>query len=818
MVQITKMKIIKFLRRSLRYVAYALGVYIVVVAIIVWQSGDDEYQDRLHRYVVNDITELNPVPMARVIAPRSVDEIVTAITTSSGPISIGGGRYSMGGQTAIDNGLQLDMRAYNQVVSFRPADREITVQSGMSWRDLQEYIDPHDLSVKIMQTYANFSVGGSLSVNVHGRYIGHGPIISSVKAIQLVLADGSVHRATPEENSHLFYAAIGGYGGIGVISEVTLELVKNEKVARRTTTMPITEYREHFVDNVRDNGKVVFHNADIYPPDYEELRDVSWYVSDEPLTIDDRIIATDDEYFWLPKLINFTNTGSFGKWFRSAIIDPVYYSSDRVVWRNWEASYDVRELGEGDRSETTWVLQEYFIPVDHFDGFVPKMRAIFQEYDVDVVNVSIRHALPDPGSYLAWARDEVYAFVVYHSQGTTNEDKEKVATWTRAMIDAILSENGSYYLPYQPHATTAQFRAAYPDADKYFAVKGDVDPDNRFQNKLWEKYYPTEKSRIREYLDDLEGYKKGEEQTLLTLPEWYLVFNPNEYAEFLEGGKNPSDFPFFSSIDEYWTLYDRVNVLTDGLYPKNSEYQVMLWVIGVSTTAEFVAKGAYENTIGRFTRWTASEDTPEDLLIQEAHRAYGDLIYYEPWYKFPFWDYVGRAWGDTPFFGENFIRKLERKLLLTMEFGFKAVYAKLIGFGAQTAYEASDGLVTMHINASDVDLGGIDPRIRVLRDFGSGDLVVTLPRWGGFTEIVPKLAAAGVEFVEISGNNEIVMTTVEDKTVLVEPDEAKFLFNSTVISPVNKKRSAYLVQIGDLKEALNSLGGKNIELEHVFDF
>ena len=179
MVQITKMKIIKFLRRSLRYVAYALGVYIVVIAIIVWQSGDDEYQDRLHRYVVNDITELNPVPMARVIAPRSVDEIVTAITTSSGPISIGGGRYSMGGQTAIDNGLQLDMRAYNQVVSFRPADREITVQSGMSWRDLQEYIDPHDLSVKIMQTYANFSVGGSLSVNVHGRYIGHGPIISS---------------------------------------------------------------------------------------------------------------------------------------------------------------------------------------------------------------------------------------------------------------------------------------------------------------------------------------------------------------------------------------------------------------------------------------------------------------------------------------------------------------------------------------------------------------------------------------------------------------------------------------------------------------
>ena len=223
-------KIGRILRKSLRYLAYALGIYTLLIAIIVWRSGDDEYRGQLHENVVNDITELNPIPMARIVAPRSIDEIVAAIQTSSGPISIGGGRFSMGGQTAIDNGLQIDMRDYDQVVSFRPEDREITVQSGMSWRELQEYIDPHDLSVKIMQTYANFSVGGSLSVNVHGRYIGHGPVISSVKAIQLVLADGTVTNATPDENQELFYSAIGGYGGIGVITEVTLELAKNEKV------------------------------------------------------------------------------------------------------------------------------------------------------------------------------------------------------------------------------------------------------------------------------------------------------------------------------------------------------------------------------------------------------------------------------------------------------------------------------------------------------------------------------------------------------------------------------------------------------------
>jgi len=804
--------------KTLRFLGILFAGYVVVVVLAVWIAGDGDFEGRLHETVVNDITELNPVPMAEVVTPRSVDDIVAAIQGSNGPISIGGGRFSMGGQTAIDNGLQLDMREFDGIVAFDAAKREIIVQSGISWRELQEYIDPHDLSVKIMQTYANFSVGGSLSVNVHGRYIGHGPIISSVKAVQLVLADGSVMAASREENPELFFAAIGGYGGIGVIAEVTLELAVNEKVGRQTKNMSVTEYGEHFAANIRDNEQVIFHNADLYPPAFEEVRDVSWYVTDDELTIDDRLIATDESYWWLPKLVNFSNSSGFGKWSRRSIMEPLYYAFDRVAWRNWEASYDIRELGEGDRSDKTWVLQEYFIPVENFDSFVPKMRDIFNKHEVDVVNVSIRHALPDPDSYLSWARNEVFAFVVYHSQGTTAADRQRVGVWTREMIDAIVSENGAYYLPYQPHATVDQFRAAYPNADQYFAVKRAVDPDNRFQNKLWEKYYPTKRSEVREYLDSLDGYAKGEEQTFLTVPEWYLVFNPNEYADFLASGNNPSAFPFWKSIDEYWTLYDRVNALSEGLYPENSEYQMMLWVIGVSTTAEFVAKGFYENTIGRLTRWTASEDTPEDLLIQEAHAAYGELIYYEPWYVFPFADYAGRIWSDTPFFGGNFIRKLERKLMFTGEFAFKALYARAIGFGSQATYGPSEGIVTMHVVGDAHSITAIDSRIEVLRDFGDGDLVIRAPRWGGFTEVVPKLAEAGVRFVEINGNDEIVFTTVAPEDSNAAPAHAQLLFNSMVISPLGMKRSVYVVRIEHMAESLTSLAPNGIQLEHIFDF
>ena len=75
-----------------------------------------------------------------------------------------------------------------------------------------------------------------------------------------------------------------------------------------------------------------------------------------------------------------------------------------------------------------------------------------------------------------------------------------------------------------------------------------------------------------------------------------------------------------------------------------------------------------------------------------------------------------------------------------------------------------------------------------------------------------------VRFVEISGNDEIVMTTIEAKDVKAGPAKARFLFNSMVISPVEMKRSVYVVRVKDLSESLNSLVRNGGKLEHVFDF
>src|SRR5204863_336309 len=115
-------------------------------------------------------------------------------------------------------------------------------------------------------------------------------------------------------------------------------------------------------------------------------------------------------------------------------------------------------------------LQEYFVPVDSIMAFMTRMRRVLQAHEVNAVNVSIRHALPDPGTYLAWAPNEVFAYVLYYKQRTDPASRREVWRWTRELIDAAVASGGRYYLPYQPVATPAQVTAAYPRAQALIGV------------------------------------------------------------------------------------------------------------------------------------------------------------------------------------------------------------------------------------------------------------------------------------------------------------------------------------------------------------
>lgn len=438
--------------------------------------------------VIPNITGLYPVLVARVVAPVSTDEVVAALRGWPGKIAVGGGRYSMGGQAAIRGGLHLDMRRMAGLVWIDAGAQVARVQAGMRWRDLQDVLDPLGLAVHTMQSFSNFTVGGSVSVNAHGRYVGNGPVVNSVRALQLVLADGSVVEATRTHNRALLRAAAGGYGAVGVITEVELDLALNTRIERVVDTVALDDYPLFFRRKVLADGGCILHHADLLPPLFDAPVAVSWRASGKPLTETARLVARGQSYALHQDALFVMTELPRGELLRKHLVHPLLLARPAVKWRNHEASLDLAALEPRTRAMSTYVLQEYFIPPRHFAGFARAMAASIRQHGVQVVNVSVRHSPADRVALLPWASEEVFSFVVYVKQRTGDAAQRRIGTWTRHMIDTALAYGGRYYLPYQLHATREQFRRAYPEASQLRALKRQVDPAGRFSNELWEKY------------------------------------------------------------------------------------------------------------------------------------------------------------------------------------------------------------------------------------------------------------------------------------------------------------------------------------------
>jgi FAD/FMN-containing dehydrogenase len=299
-----------------------------------------------------------------------------------------------------------------------------------------------------------------------------------------------VVEASREQRVELFRAAIGGYGAVGVITEIELELASNTKIARDVDYPSLDEYVAFFQTQVQADSKAVMHNADLSPPLFNRPVAVTWRESEAELTLTERLTPRDLRYALEQSMI-FLLTESpqmSAEKVRSKVIEPMRLKGDIVQWRNREASLDVAQLEPASRLISTYVLQEYFIPVRHFLGFVHGMVQILQVHEANVLNVSIRHSPADELALMPWAREEVFSFVFFYKQRVFDGALRDVATWTRALIDLALTHEGRYYLPYQLHATREQFERAYPEVAALRGVKKTWDSRGRFSNLLWDKY------------------------------------------------------------------------------------------------------------------------------------------------------------------------------------------------------------------------------------------------------------------------------------------------------------------------------------------
>jgi len=162
-----------------------------------------------------------------VVRPRTVDEVVDAVAFARRhtdlPLGLRSGGHGISGRSTNDGGLVIDLGALDGIEVLDEESRRVRVGPGARWSQVAAHLAPYGWAIS-SGDHGGVGVGGLATAGGIG-FLGreHGLTIDRLVAAEVVIADGSVVRASAEENPDLFWAVRGAGANVGAVVAFELE-------------------------------------------------------------------------------------------------------------------------------------------------------------------------------------------------------------------------------------------------------------------------------------------------------------------------------------------------------------------------------------------------------------------------------------------------------------------------------------------------------------------------------------------------------------------------------------------------------------------
>lgn len=373
---------------------------------------------------------------------------------------------------ACTDGVMVDLRHYAQVLEHDGDARTITTQTGITLSALSAELDRRGLALENLGDIAYQSIAGATATATHGTGWQFGNISSRIIGLRIVTGDGSIINATATENPEVLDAARVGVGALGIVSTITLQVVKAFRLHAIEEPMRLDELLADFDGYMSSADHVEFY----------WVPHTAWALTkrnrrtDEPAVPRGRVKQVVDDVL-LPN-VGFGALCRIGRRRPSLIprLATILPSTGRVDYT--------------DRSDKVFTSprlvrfyeMEYAIPRQAVPEALNRVRRLVDERGLRIsFPVEVRVAAPDDIP-LSTAHGRATGYIAVHVYKGTPYDAYFQG------VETIMNSYGG-----RPHWGKMHFQRAdvladrYPRWDDFQAVRRRVDPAGLFTNPYLER-------------------------------------------------------------------------------------------------------------------------------------------------------------------------------------------------------------------------------------------------------------------------------------------------------------------------------------------